>query len=137
MKRYVANPGILVHQVLGPVAVMNVPVDNKNPPGSEFFQRRPRGHDHVAHEAEPHGRVSGRMVPRRTNQRKSRLAVVRLPSHFHCGASRVGSRFETSGTQERVAVDHPSAPIGDGFQLVQVTCGMHSSQLRRIGWGGL
>ena len=64
MRATVINGWVIIKRVLGAVAMMHVPIENKNLVQSFYFLRVSGGYCHIVEQAEPHCMVLLGMVPR-------------------------------------------------------------------------
>ena len=77
MERHEEDRVVVPEDLLGPVPVVDVPVDDRHAPGAELRLREPCRDRHVVEEAEAHGVARPRVVARRADEREA-LAANRL-----------------------------------------------------------
>ena len=109
VKRHVEHVGALVEQVLGPVAVVGVPVEHHD--ALAFSGEQPGGDGNVVEQAEPHRTGTERMVSRRAHGEKSRVALATPQPLDGVGPGTRGPqrRVERAGTGDGVLVEMAAA----------------------------
>ncbi len=129
MGRHVQHVRIVVEDVLGAVAVVHVPIDDRHAlPGCCELRRSDRD---VVEEAEAHRPVGHGMVSRRAARRKgdvtrSGLERVDGVEHGTGGPQRGGPR---PGRRVRVGIEIAPASLAEAFELRHVARGVHTLEI--------
>jgi len=136
MERDQEDARIALERVLRPVAVVDVPVDDRDSPGAGGARRASRDRDVVQH-AEPHRALGRRVVPWRSNQRE-RAGRRRRHEVARDGRAGPGGRprgFPRSAGEVRVRVEIPVASAVQLFlKARQIAGGVDAREL--VGQGG-
>ena len=131
MQRHVEDGGVGPEDVLGPVAVVGVVVDDRHPfaPGAQVG----RGDGHVVQEAEAHRSVGERVVaggPDRAERHRC-IAGVEAPDRFQAGTGRQHGRLPGLGAGVGVAVEVAATAGHEVVEGRPVTLGVDANEVGR------
>ena len=119
---------------------MDVEIDDGDPLQTVRFQRVRGGHGDVVEEAEPHGLITGGVVPGRTggDEGIGRFAAHHQVDRQHRAAGRMACGFQAIRVHAGVGVEHVHACAGHGgFDGIDIGGVMHSQQLAAVHARGL
>ncbi len=119
--------------MLGAVAVMNVPVNDRHLAEPEQRFRSLHGNGDIGEKTEAHRLVRQAVVSGRTRQR---IGVIQfsLQHRFHRRAGQPGGKtgdFITARPQRRLFAEHAAAVIAYRLEALQITVGMDPPQVRK------
>jgi hypothetical protein len=109
MQRHVPDPRIGVDQILGPVAVVDVPIHDEHARESVLFQRPARGDHDVVDQAESHRDVGACVVSRRPHGCEGRLALERQACGEHRRARGPARRLVARRARPGITVEAPTS----------------------------
>ncbi len=123
--------GVIPEDRLGPVAVVDVPIEHRNTAGQSFGLRRPDRHGDIVHQAEAVGEIGGAMVPRRAGKR---VGVARLAGQHgpHGGLRQTGRKrrnLVAARTEGGAQAQLAAARVGGGLEGREVAFRVDAQQV--------
>jgi hypothetical protein len=120
MKRDISNRGIGLYQSLGPVPVMNIPIDDQDLWSSEALPV-PRRHDDIIDQTESHATAGEGMMAGGTDGRKAVTLGICCVSYCRQNCpSRAQDGRPAGAIQDRVQEEDSSTPSAHGFERRKV-----------------
>lgn len=130
---------VILDQVLGAVAVVNVEIDDRHAGQAMVIQRVPRRDGDRPEQAEAHGDLALGMVTGRAHRGKG---VADLPGQDHVDPAqrrpdRPVCRGERAGREMRIGIQRAPATLGNGIaDRIEVAAGMQAQYVVIGGHGG-
>ena len=120
------HPGVVVEGILGPVAVVDIPVDDEHPLQPAHLERVGGRYRDGVEQTEPHPPPAQSVVSRRTHQEEGRTGSGTRAVHgLDTGSGRQQGGFVRGRRDDRVGVEVSPAPFREEPQLPHVARIVH------------